>query len=130
MIVELTREYCFEAAHRLPRVSEGHKCSRIHGHSYRIELQVAGPVDPATGWLVDFADIDDCWDALHARLDHRYLNDVPGLENPTCENLSVFIFERIRGRLPSVFPGVELLSVQVTVAEPSGEVWGSAQVTA
>lgn len=100
MIVELKREYRFEAAHRLPRVPPGHKCSRLHGHSYRIELHVSGSVDPETGWLVDFGVLDELWMELHLRLDHRNLNDVPGLENSTCEVLSAYIWNALRAKLP------------------------------
>ncbi len=100
MIVELMKEYRFEAAHRLPRVPEGHKCSRIHGHSYKVELFVQGPVDPATGWLIDFGLIDDCWIDLYARLDHRYLNDISGLENSTCETLAAYLWREIAPRIP------------------------------
>jgi 6-pyruvoyltetrahydropterin/6-carboxytetrahydropterin synthase len=99
VIVELTKEYTFEAAHRLPCVAEGHKCSRLHGHSYKVEVEVRGPVDPATGWLVDFAIIDDAWAELHARFDHRNLNDVPGLENSTCENIAVYVFRALAPRV-------------------------------
>lgn len=109
MIVELKKEFRFEAAHRLPRVPPGHKCSRVHGHSYKIELYVRGPVNRETGWLVDYAVLDDAWAVLHDRLDHRMLNDVPGLENSTCEVLAAYIWEALR-------PAVPLLSA-VTVWE-------------
>ena len=99
MDVELTKEYRFEAAHLLPRVPEGHKCSRMHGHSYKAEITVAGPIDPATGWLIDFADIDEAWAELHGRLDHRTLNDVPGLENSTCENIAIYVWRALRPRI-------------------------------
>jgi 6-pyruvoyltetrahydropterin/6-carboxytetrahydropterin synthase len=101
-MVELMKEYRFEAAHRLPRVPEGHKCARVHGHSYRVELFVAGPVDPSTGWLIDFAVIDDAWAPLHAKMDHRNLNDVPGLENSTCENLVGFIWTAVKATVPQL----------------------------
>lgn len=101
MRVELTKDYTFEAAHRLPRVPADHKCARMHGHSYRISVTVAGEVDPAMGWLVDFADITAVVKPLLEReLDHRTLNDVPGLENPTAELLSVWLWERLAPRLP------------------------------
>jgi 6-pyruvoyltetrahydropterin/6-carboxytetrahydropterin synthase len=100
MIVELMKEYRFEAAHRLPRVPEGHKCARVHGHSYKVELLVTGPVDPTTGWLIDFGMIDDSWAELNGRLDHRYLNDVPGLENSTCETLAAYIWGAVAARIP------------------------------
>jgi 6-pyruvoyltetrahydropterin/6-carboxytetrahydropterin synthase len=102
MIVELMKEYRFEAAHRLPRVPEGHKCSRIHGHSYRVEVLVTGAVDPQTGWLVDFGVIDGVWSELYARLDHQYLNDVPGLANSTCENLAAYLWEAMKERIAGV----------------------------
>ena len=85
---EIFREFTFEAAHRLPYVPEGHKCARLHGHSYRIEVRVGGEVGGETGWIVDFADISAAFKPLHAVLDHHYLNEVPGLENPTSENLA------------------------------------------
>jgi 6-pyruvoyltetrahydropterin/6-carboxytetrahydropterin synthase len=102
MIVELMKEYRFEAAHRLPCVAAGHKCANVHGHSYRVEIFLTGPVNPATGWLVDFALIDDGWDDLFARLDHRFLNDVPGLENSTCENVAGYVWKNMKERLPEV----------------------------
>jgi len=98
--VELVKEYRFEAAHRLPRVPEGHKCARVHGHSYKVELEVSGPVDEATGWLIDFGVIDDAWAELHARFDHRNLNDVPGLENSTCENIAIYVWRAVRETVP------------------------------
>ena len=90
------KEYRFEAAHSLPRVPEEHKCRRVHGHSYKVEVLVSGPVDENTGWLIDFGVIDDAWAELHARFDHRNLNDVPGLENSTCENISVYVWRALR----------------------------------
>lgn len=102
MIVELKKEFRFEAAHHLPRVPAGHKCARVHGHSYRVELHARGPVNPETGWLVDFSVLDDAWDDLFRRFDHRMLNDVPGLENPTCENLAGYIWDALRGPVPQL----------------------------
>ena len=96
------KEYRFEAAHSLPRVPPGHKCSRIHGHSYKVELQVSGPVDPQTGWLFDFSVIDAAWAELHARFDHRNLNDVPGLENSTCENIAIYVWGEISRTVPQL----------------------------
>ena len=99
MDVELTKEYRFEAAHQLPCVPEGHKCSRMHGHSYKVEISVAGPVDPATGWLIDFGVIDDAWTDLFLRFDHHNLNEVPGLENSTCENIAIYVWRALRPRI-------------------------------
>ncbi|NTX01272.1 6-carboxytetrahydropterin synthase QueD [Myxococcus sp. CA051A] len=95
LVTEISKEFTFEAAHRLPNVPPGHKCSRVHGHSYRIEITVRGPVDPHFGWIVDFAELNAAWQPLHALLDHRLLNDVPGLENPTSELLAAWVFERL-----------------------------------
>lgn len=100
MEVELTRDFRFEAAHRLPRTPEGHKCRRLHGHSFRVTVEVKGEVDPETGWLIDFADIKEAWRPLDERLDHYFLNEVEGLENPTSENLARWIWERLEPRLP------------------------------
>jgi 6-pyruvoyltetrahydropterin/6-carboxytetrahydropterin synthase len=95
-VVELTREYRFEAAHRLPKVPETHKCFRMHGHSFRVEITVAGEIDPAMGWLIDFADITARVEPIiRNELDHRTLNDVPGLENPTSELLCVWLWRRL-----------------------------------
>jgi 6-pyruvoyltetrahydropterin/6-carboxytetrahydropterin synthase len=101
MRVELTKEYRFEAAHRLPMVPEAHKCARVHGHSYTIEVSLAGEVDPALGWLVDFGDISAVVEPLLKReLDHRTLNDVPGLENPTSEILAAWLWKRLSPLVP------------------------------
>ena len=101
MRVELTREYRFEAAHRLPRVPEDHKCFRMHGHSFVVEVTVAGEMDEAKGWLIDFAEITAVVEPLlKNELDHRALNDVPGLENPTSEVLCGWLWKRLIGKLP------------------------------
>ena len=100
MNVELVREYRFEAAHRLPHVPAGHKCARLHGHSFKVELALGGPVDPQTGWLLDYGRVDELFEPLRVRLDHYYLNEIEGLENPTSENLARWIWDRVRSRLP------------------------------
>lgn len=101
MRVELTREYRFEAAHRLPMVPPDHKCARMHGHSFAIEVSLEGEVDPKLGWLVDFGEITaQVEPLLKLELDHRTLNDVPGLENPTSEVLCGWLWKRLSDRLP------------------------------
>jgi 6-pyruvoyltetrahydropterin/6-carboxytetrahydropterin synthase len=102
MNVRLAHEFRFEAAHRLPRVPPGHKCARLHGHSFRVELVVSGPVDPVTGWFIDFGVLYDAWKPLHDQLDHNYLNEIPGLENPTSEILAGWVWERLKPALPSL----------------------------
>ncbi len=100
MRVELTKDYRFEAAHRLPMAPPDHKCARMHGHSFRIEVAVAGEVDERTGWLVDFGDITAVVEPLlRSELDHRALNDVRGLENPTSEHLCRWLWKRLEPRI-------------------------------
>lgn len=100
MKVRLVKEVRFEAAHRLPRVPEGHKCQRLHGHSFKVELEVSGEVVDDSGWLVDYADIQAAFRPLHEQLDHNYLNEVEGLDNPTSEILAKWIFDRVKAKLP------------------------------
>jgi 6-pyruvoyltetrahydropterin/6-carboxytetrahydropterin synthase len=99
MTVELSRLFRFEAAHRLPNLPPEHKCSRLHGHSFEVEVFVAGDVDPRAGWFVDFADITGRVNPLIEALDHRYLNELPGLENPTSEHIAAWLWERLQGDL-------------------------------
>jgi len=107
--VRLVKEFTFEAAHRLPQAPEGHKCRRLHGHSFKVELACEGPIDPKTGWLIDFADINAAFEPCLRQLDHYYLNEIEGLENATSENLARWIWQRVKPKLPCL--------TQVTVFE-------------
>ncbi len=98
--MELFKVFQIEAAHFLPHVPEDHKCRRIHGHSFQIEIHVNGPVEESAGWVMDFADIKQAFEPLYRQLDHHFLNEVPGLENPTSENLACWIWERLQPSLP------------------------------
>lgn len=100
--VNIFRIFTLEAAHRLPNVPPGHKCARLHGHSFRVEVHVDGPVDERTGWVMDFADLRQAFQPTFDALDHQYLNEIPGLENPTSENLARWIWERLRPVLPQL----------------------------
>jgi len=100
--MEIFKEFTFEAAHMLPNVPPGHKCGRLHGHSFRAEIHVEGPVDPTSGWLIDFGDIKKAFKPLWEQLDHHYLNEIAGLENPTSENLAKWIWERLKPELPEL----------------------------
>ena len=100
--MEIFKTFTLECAHRLPNVAAGHKCARVHGHSFRVEVHVAGPVDPTLGWVMDFADLKRAFEPLFERLDHRYLNEVPGLENPTSENLARWIWRELAPLLPKL----------------------------
>lgn len=99
-MMEIFKEFVFEAAHFLPLVPEGHQCARLHGHSYRVEVHVSGPVDPKTGWVIDFGEISDAFRPIRDELDHRLLNDVDGLDNPTSEQVATWIWGRLAAHLP------------------------------
>lgn len=109
MKLELRKTFPFEAAHLLPHLPPDHKCRRLHGHSFSTEIVVAGECDPKLGWVMDYADISAAFKPLFDQLDHRYLNEVPGLENPTSENVAAWIWERLKPGLPQL--------VEVVVAE-------------
>jgi len=100
--MEIWKDFTFEAAHRLPNVPSGHKCARLHGHSFRTRIFVAGPIDPELGWVLDFSDIKAAFKPLEKQLDHNYLNEIPGLENPTSENIAVWIWEKLQPTLPGL----------------------------
>jgi len=101
--IELVKDFRFEAAHWLPNVPDGHKCRRMHGHSFRGEVAVRGEIDPKTGWVIDFADLRRAVDPIVKRLDHYLLNEIEGLENPTAERLAVWIWQHVAPALPSLF---------------------------
>jgi 6-pyruvoyltetrahydropterin/6-carboxytetrahydropterin synthase len=108
-MIELVKAFDFEAAHWLPNVPEGHKCRRMHGHSFRGELAVRGEADPRTGWLIDYADLKAVVEPIVKRLDHYLLNEIDGLDNPTSERVAAWIWERLKPQLPQLH--------RVTVAE-------------
>jgi 6-pyruvoyltetrahydropterin/6-carboxytetrahydropterin synthase len=100
--MDIFKTFTLEAAHRLPNVPEGHKCSRLHGHSFRVELRVSGELGEHSGWVMDFAEIKAAFRPLYEQLDHHYLNEIDGLDNPTSERLAIWIWERLKPVLPNV----------------------------
>ena len=100
--MEIWKEFTFEAAHLLPNVPDDHKCRRLHGHSYRVRVCVEGDLDPQLEWVIDFADIAKAFEPLRLRLDHYYLNEIEGLENPTSEVLARWIWTRLQPELPGL----------------------------
>ncbi len=102
MRARLTKDFTFEAAQTLPKVPEGHKCRRMHGHSFKVEVSVEGEVDPDLGWLYDHAAISHAMDPLLAMLDHSYLNEIEGLENPTIENMAAWLWRRLQPHCPGL----------------------------
>ena len=102
MKVRLAKDFIVEAAQSLPKVPAGHKCSRLHGHTFTIEIVVEGEVNPDTGWLYDHAEISKAMKPLVAQLDHAYLNDIPGLENPTIELMAGWLWKKLLPSLPEL----------------------------
>lgn len=102
--MDIYKEFTFEAAHRLPHVPEGHKCARLHGHSFQVRVTITGELDPVLGWVMDFADVKTACRGVHDRLDHQYLNDIEGLENPTSEEIARWIWRALK-------PALSLLSM-------------------
>lgn len=99
MPMEIYKEFTFEAAHKLPNVPLGHKCGRLHGHSFMVRIYVEGDVDSHTGWIMDFADLKEYFKPIYEQLDHHYLNDIPGLENPTSEVIACWIWTQLKPQL-------------------------------
>jgi 6-pyruvoyltetrahydropterin/6-carboxytetrahydropterin synthase len=116
--VRITATYSFEAAHWLPHVPDGHKCKRLHGHNYKIEVAVAGPLDER-GFVIDYAELDVVVQPIIDRLDHRCLNDIPGLENPTSEILALWLRDRIKASLPAFSPEIKVWETPRYSAEVS-----------
>jgi 6-pyruvoyltetrahydropterin/6-carboxytetrahydropterin synthase len=98
--MEIYKEFYFEAAHRLPNVPEGHKCARLHGHSFQVRIIVSGDVEEDAGWVMDFSDLKASFKPIYDQLDHYYLNDIAGLENPTSENIARWIWIKLKPDLP------------------------------
>ena len=100
--MEIYKEFTVEAAHKLPNVPDGHKCKRLHGHSFLIRICVSGEAPEPSGWVMDFSDLKTIFAPIYEQLDHHYLNDIPGLENPTSENLSRWIWGNLKPRLAAL----------------------------
>lgn len=115
--MEIFKQFKFEAAHFLPGVPEGHKCRRMHGHSYRVKVTVRGTPDPVTGMVLDFAELTRVCGPVIDSLDHRVLNEIPGLENPTAENLAVWLWGRFHGTVPG------LVRIEVLETANSGVIY-------
>ena len=118
--MEIWKDFTFEAAHRLPNLPDGHKCKRLHGHSFKVRLFVAGGLDPELGWIVDFGDIKAAFKPTLNRLDHYYLNEIDGLENPTSEVLARWIWDQLKPDLPEL-SRVQLMETCTSGCEYRGE---------
>lgn len=102
MVTTLFKNFQIEAAHHLPNVPKGHKCGRLHGHSFSVRIEITGKVNPVSGWVMDFADLKSAFTPLFQRLDHAYLNEIPGLENPTSEVLAKWIWHHLKPEMPEL----------------------------
>jgi 6-pyruvoyltetrahydropterin/6-carboxytetrahydropterin synthase len=100
--MEIFKDFHFEAAHRLPNVPPGHKCARLHGHSFQLRVSICGQAAEPSGWVMDFGDLKEVVKPVIDQLDHYYLNEIEGLENPTSENLCRWIWQRLIGHLPQL----------------------------
>jgi 6-pyruvoyltetrahydropterin/6-carboxytetrahydropterin synthase len=100
--MKIVQAFTFEAAHRLPNVPQTHRCYRMHGHSYRVELKLEGPVDPDSGFVADFFDVEAAFAPILSQLDHYTLNDIGGLENPTAEHIAMWIYARTKQVVPTL----------------------------
>lgn len=102
-IAEVFKEFLVDYAHSLPHVPDGHKCKNVHGHTYKIRVTLKGELDPGLGWVIDFAEIKTAFEPLKQMLDHQYLNDIPGLENPTAENLAIWVWNKLAPQLSPLY---------------------------
>jgi len=118
--VKIFKEFSFEAAHHLPNVPDDHKCKRLHGHSFRVKISVNGKVEQHSGWVMDFADIASAFKPIWGNLDHYYLNDIPGLENPTSENIARWIWRKLQPALPALSE-IEVFETCTSGCSYSGE---------
>lgn len=118
--MEIYKEFTFDSAHFLPYVPDGHKCKNMHGHTYRLRVYIKGKPDEKLGWIMDFKDLKDAVNPVIDLLDHKLLNDVPGLENSTAENITIWIWQKIKPVLPGL-SRIELYETPTTGVLYSGE---------
>ena len=100
--MDIYKKFSFDSAHYLPNLPDDHKCKRMHGHTFNLEIHISGPIDQKVGWIMDFGDVKEVCDPIINQLDHVVLNDIPGLENPTSENLAAWIWEKVHPNLPQL----------------------------
>lgn len=118
--MEIYKEFVFDSAHSLPFVPEGHKCKNLHGHTFFLKIFVKGPIDTRIGWVIDFADIKKVCKPIIDTLDHKYLNEIEGLENPTSEVLAIWLWRKIKPQLP-LLSKIEIMETPTSAAIYCGE---------
>jgi len=118
--MEIYKEFSFDSAHFLPNVPDGHKCKNMHGHTYRLRVVLTGQTDPVLGWIMDFKELKDAVSPVIDQLDHKLINDIKGLENPTAENITVWIWNKIKPSLQQL-SRIELYETPTTGVIYSGK---------
>lgn len=118
--MKIFKEFSFDAAHYLPNVPEGHKCKNMHGHTYHLKVFIEGELDKKLGWVIDFKELKQHINPIIDRMDHHTLNDIPGLENPTCEMIAVWLWEQIKPNIPMLCR-IELKETPTSGAVYEGE---------
>lgn len=98
--MEIFKKFTFDSAHFLPRVPDGHKCKEMHGHTYHLTVFMEGEPNKEFGWIIDFADIKKVIKPIIDSIDHKVLNNIDGLENPTCEEIAIWLWNKIKPELP------------------------------
>ena len=116
----LYKEFTFDSAHFLPNVPEGHKCREMHGHTYHLKVFIKGELDPQLGWIMDFKDLKEALLPVIDQLDHKLINNIQGLQNPTAENITVWIWQQIKPSLP-LLSRIELYETPTTGVIYHGE---------
>lgn len=104
-LCRIGKQYHFSSAHRLPKVSEHHPCYQLHGHNYVAEIEIRGEISPRTGFCnsIDFFEVDSHMKSIIETLDHHYLNEIEGLDNPTAENIATWILDKLNNKLAMYF---------------------------
>ena len=115
--MQIFKDFTFDSAHSLPNVPDDHKCKAIHGHTYRLKVSLEGDLDPDLGWVMDFTDLKNIVKPVIDQIDHKYMNDLEGLENPTCEAIAIWLWNRIKPNLPL------LIRIELNETPTSGTVY-------
>ena len=101
--MQLFKIFTFDSAHFLPQVPDGHKCKSIHGHTYQLTLYIEDDLKNELDWVMDFSDLKKVVDPIISELDHKLLNNILGLENPTCEKIAIWIWNKVKIELPKLY---------------------------
>lgn len=115
--MKIFKEFTFDSAHFLPNVPDGHKCKNMHGHTYRLTVFFEGQLVKDLEWVVDFAEVKKIINPIINQIDHKLINDIEGLENPTCERVAVWLWNKIKPKMP------QLTEIKLNETPTSGVVY-------